>query len=355
MVRFTDLNEYKKAFDKEDDSKKIGKNKKKKEPLSLRQISAEIGAKAPDKPKIEESRGDLYETAVIYMEDLLSTLKKKESFSLNEGFRIIEKIVGAEDMQNSMYIKALHFEDVLKFLANHSVNIAIYTIKMASGLHFNQEKQFEIGIAGLFHDVGMCKIPEEIVYKKKKLSEKEFRILREHPNYGYEILNQMLGQYSYVAECALQEHERIDGSGYPKGLKGDEIHEYARIIGLVDVYEALTHSRPQRERLLHFEAVKEIIQSGKRSFQRNHLKTLLNIFSIFPLHSYVKLNSNAIGKVIETHPKHPMRPTLQIVYDSQGKQVLTERIIKLPENPLLHIVASVSEEGLDKFSTSDEI
>lgn len=353
MVRFTDLNGYKKNLTKKDDSQKKGEIPENKEPLSLRQVSYKGGVKGPDETKIGESREDIYETAVIYMEDVLSKLKEKGSFSCNEGFRIIEKIVGTREMQDSLYIKALHFEKALKFLANHSVNVAVYSIKMASGLGFSREQQLEIGIAGLFHDVGMCKVPEEIIYKKARLSDREFQIVQKHPNFGYELLNHLVGQYSFLAECALQEHERIDGSGYPKGLKGDEVHEFARIIGLVDVYEALTHSRPQRGRLLHFDAVKEIIQTNKRAFQRNHLKSLLNIFSIFPLHSYVKLNSKAIGMVIETHQEHPLRPKLQIIYDSHGKPLFPERILNLPENPLLYIVESISEKELEKLTTDE--
>jgi hypothetical protein len=115
----------------------------------------------------------------------------------------------------------------------------------------------------------------------------------------------------------------------------------------VDVYEALIHVRPQREEYLHFSAVKEIIKTLKSCYPRKHLKTLLSHISIFPIFSYVRLNSDAIGKVIETYPDQPMRPRLQVVFDSQGQRVLTERIINLPENPLLYIVDSVSEEELE--------
>jgi hypothetical protein len=151
-------------------------------------------------------------------------------------------------------------------------------------------------------------------------------------------------------------NERM-GRGIHVGSYVDEIHEYAQIIGLVDMYEALIHTRPQREKILHFYAVKEIIRSGKRKFQQQYLKALLNTFSIFPIHSYVRLNSNAVGRVIETYRDQPMRPKLQIVYDSQRKRVLTERIINLPEHSLLYITDAVSEDELlniaeDSYLTS---
>jgi len=156
--------------------------------------------------------------------------------------------------------------------------------------------------------------------------------------------------FAYLAESAAQVYERVDGSGYPRAMRGEEIHEYAQVIGLLDMYEALIHSRPHREKLTHFTAVKEIINTCKNRFQRKHLKSLLNIFTAFPIHSFVRLNSNAIGKVIETYPEQPMRPKLKIVYDSQKRKVLTERIVALPDNPLLNIVDSVSESEIQELS-----
>jgi HD-GYP domain-containing protein (c-di-GMP phosphodiesterase class II) len=156
----------------------------------------------------------------------------------------------------------------------------------------------------------------------------------------------------YLAETAAQVYERIDGSGYPRGLRGDEIHEYAQIIGLLDMYEALIHSRPQRDKVTPFTAIKEVINTSKHRFQRKHLKSLLSIFTLFPIHSYVRLNSNAIGRVIETCADQPMRPKLQILYDSQRQKVLSERIVILPDNPLLNIVDSVSESEIQELSKS---
>jgi len=196
----------------------------------------------------------------------------------------------------------------------------------------------------------MAVIPDKITYKHEKLSQQEKKILRERPNYSCKILRCLGDEFAYLAESAAQVYERIDGTGYPRALKGDEIHEYAQIIGLLDMYEALIHSRPYREKLNYFTAVKEIIDTCKNRFQRKHLKSLLSIFTAFPIYSYVRLNSNAIGKVMETYPEQPMRPKLQIIFDSQNRQVLTERIVALSDNPFLNIVDSVSEDEIQKLS-----
>jgi HD-GYP domain-containing protein (c-di-GMP phosphodiesterase class II) len=293
----------------------------------------------------------LYKEVYDYCEETFSRVGRNMSISLDECSRIVHGIVDS-CVNDSLYSRALHGQNGSNFLVSHSANVAIYSIKMGAGLGFSKEKQVELGMAGLLHDVGKCMIPEEILYKKGKLSNEEFGMVREAPNKGYELLKALGMEHAYLAECCVQVYERIDGSGYPKGLKADELHEYAQIIGLVDVYEALTHSRPQREKFLHFAAVKEIIKSGKSTFQRNHLKALLRIFSIFPLNSYVKLNSHAIGKVTETYLDQPMRPKLQIIRDSQGGHVLREQLVNLPEYPLLYIVDSVPEEELGPVAST---
>jgi HD-GYP domain-containing protein (c-di-GMP phosphodiesterase class II) len=163
-------------------------------------------------------------------------------------------------------------------------------------------------------------------------------------------LRQIVPEHAYLAECAAQVYERIDGSGYPRGLKADEMHEYAQIIGLLDMYESLIHTRPQRGKRTPFAAVKEIINSSKNHFRKDYLKTLLSVFTAFPIHSYVRLNSDAIGKVIETYSDQPLRPKIQIIYDSQKRKVLTEKIVALPDDPLLHIVDSITDKQIRQLT-----
>ncbi len=300
-------------------------------------------------------REGLYEKACLYLDQVLKAAKNRQSFALDPGFRILQNMAEHNQLRDELFIKAIHIDDRFKYVIHHSVNVAIYCLKMAEDLGFSKNQKMEVAMAALLHDVGMAVIPDKILYKQEKLTQQEIDILRERPNYSYKILRSFGDGFAYLAESAAQVYERIDGSGYPRAMKGDEIHEYAQIIGLLDMYEALIHSRPQREKLTHFTAVKEIINTCKNRFQRKHLKSLLSIFTAFPIYSFVRLNSNAIGKVIATYPEQPMRPKLQIIYDSQNRQVLTERIIALPDNPLLNIVDSVSESEIQALSQAQPV
>ncbi len=289
----------------------------------------------------------LYSNAVGYLTQVFKEIKAGKSFSLESGFQIIGEMVKIQPFQNDLFIMAIHRDYQKQYILDHSINVAIFAIKMGDRLGYSKDRQIEIGMAALLHDVGMAVIPDRIINKNDKLNPQELKIVKGRAQNSYNILKPFSKEHPYLAECAVQVHERIDGTGYPQGLVSDDIHEYAKIVGLMEMYEALIHSRPYRDKYLYFDAVKKIIKTYKRCFQRKYLKEMLNIFSIFPIHSYVSLNSKAIGKVIKTDPDHPMRPRLQIMYDSQKKKVLTERIVDLSENPLLYIVDSVSKEDLN--------
>jgi len=296
--------------------------------------------------KPDESRKLLYGEASKYLGEVLNALRNRKGFTLEKGFEVVQKIVAANSPQDPVLILALHHDDWRQYVTQHPVNVAVFAIKMADHLGFEKSKQVEIGMAGLLHDVGMAAVPDKILFKQSKLNGDETKIFRQRPNLSSKILGTLEPQYAYLAECAAQVYERVDGSGYPRGLKAAEIHEYAQIIGLLDMYESLIHSRPQRPKRTPFAAVKEIIGTSKKQFRKEYLKALLSIFTAFPIHSYVKLNSDAIGKVIETYPDQPLRPKIQILYDSQKRKVLTEKIVALPEDPLLHIVDSINENQI---------
>ena len=329
-----------------------GKRIKKKSNLSFVKIAAnrKKTTKADLRSGPDESRKALYGEALGYLNQALNAVRKHEEFSLDTGLQIIRKIAQGNPSQDPVLIMALHVNDRNKFVLHHGVNVAVYAIKLAKYLGFSQEKQIELGLAGLLHDVGTMAIPDEVIYKQKKLNEKEMSLFRGRPNSSAKILSAFGHDYAYLAACAAQVHERIDGSGYPQGVHGNEINQYAKIIGLLDVWEALIHSRPQRDKLVPFTAVKKIINTSKERFEKKYLKALLNTFTVFPLYSYVRLNSHAIGRVIETYPDQPMRPKVRIIYDSQNQKVLIDRIVALPDDPLLHIVDSVTDEKIRQLA-----
>jgi HD-GYP domain-containing protein (c-di-GMP phosphodiesterase class II) len=300
----------------------------------------------PAAPRDAADRRRLHALAGACLTQVFAAVRERSAFALEPAATIVRRMAAERPARDELFSVALHLDATDQFAVHHSVNVAVYAIKMAQDLEFDEKRQVQIGLAGLLHDVGIALLPEPVVYKKGPLSADELNMLRDRPNSAARLLQCLGPEHALIAESAGQVYERVDGSGHPRGLKGEEIHEVAQILGLLDLYEALVHSRPNREKLSFFEAVKYIFKSCKTQFQPRYMKSLLRVFTVFPIDSYVQLNSEAVGKVVETLPDQPMRPKLQIIFDSQRRQVLAERFIELTEAPLLNIVRSVTEREI---------
>jgi HD-GYP domain-containing protein (c-di-GMP phosphodiesterase class II) len=228
-------------------------------------------------------------------------------------------------------------------VVTHSVNVAIFAMKLGEGLNYAPSRLASLGTAALVHDVGMVSLPDEI-YTKEVLDPSEQKALRNHPVKGAEYLSNLDEQDAWLAEVALHEHEREDGSGYPSGLKGHQIREEAKIIGLVDTYAGLVQSRPDRRGLTPFDAVKEITQTHRKRFHPRILRALLQKLSAFPIGSLVRLNSGIVGRVSQTFEAYPLRPVVVPLFDADKWPMENATPVSLRENPILHISGVVYPE-----------
>ncbi len=243
-----------------------------------------------------------------------------------------------------------------KDVTNHSVEVTLTALMVGKGMGYDTKKLLELGLAAFLENVGMYRIPEGILQKPAKLEAEEIDRIREHPETSAQILSRLGEGHEWLAEVALQVHERADGSGYPKGLKGSEISEIASIIGLVDTYVAIIRKSAYRDTILQpdtipfilkeADAIRFILKEAKAQFPAKILKAFLNSISLFPFNTYVKLNNESVGRVISTDKNHPLRPTVEILYDGLGNKPEKKEIVRLSENPLLYIVKTVNEKNL---------
>ncbi len=152
----------------------------------------------------------------------------------------------------------------------HSIAVSALMMHLAAHLGYSNGKVRLMGVAGLLHDIGKTRIPDEVLNKSGKLSQEELQIIRDHPKLGYEILKDDPHVPDVVKDICLHHHEKLDGTGYPDGLSGSEISEYVRLSTICDVYDAVTSHRPYKKRWTHRDAV-EFMLLEKSAFDRNML------------------------------------------------------------------------------------
>ena len=193
----------------------------------------------------------------------------------------------------------------------------------------------------------MQKMPSEIKDKSSHLNHEELDVIATHPSKSYEWLREEKNIEEVVYHVAYQHHEKVNGKGYPQGLTDGQIHEYARIISLVDTYEARIHPRAWRKAILPDEAVSDILDKEKEAYDPHLIKILLKEVSIYHLRSYVRLNTNEVARVVKMNPGTPLRPVVEIVFDAEGKKLTKPKLLNLFEQPLIYVKKSceVPEEG----------
>ncbi len=161
--------------------------------------------------------------------------------------------------------------------AGHQQRVAQLAGAMAEELHFSDDQVWRMRMAGLLHDIGKIVVPIEILGKPGRLNEIELAIVRTHPRVGYEMLKQ-IDFAAPIADAVLQHHERMDGSGYPSGLGGEDILLEARILGVADVVEAMCSHRPYRPALGVDKALMEITAHKGTLFDNSVVDACLSLF-----------------------------------------------------------------------------
>ncbi|MCK4639751.1 MAG: HD domain-containing protein [Candidatus Marinimicrobia bacterium] len=300
----------------------------------------------PLSPEDEQFSNKLYMMLHRSIEKVVMDIKNKTPIDPEPLIKQIPDFCTAIEANEYLFLKAIRRKRFATWIVSHSVNVGIFAVKIGLGLKYDKgdiEKLHQLALAAFLHDVGMVKVPTRVLFKHGRLSPAEFDHIRQHPVDGYELVKHLENDYPYIADTVYQEQEREDGSGYPQGLKSAEISEYAKIIGIADIFEALVHGRAYRDGFITYHAIQKIIENKSKQFNPKMIRGLVNTVSMFPIGSLVQLSSNEIARVKSVNKLRPVRPIVEVIKDSEGRNLKAPLRINLEEEPLLYITKPISE------------
>ncbi|TAL10703.1 MAG: HD domain-containing protein [Nitrospirae bacterium] len=313
-------------------------------PVSFKSIKADVPriSMEQDAQLILEA-DQWYAKAEMELSPIVGAVRQAKKFSLDGITQVVQGFVDSLSQGDRLLVKAISVDRGGLVISNLS-NTAIMSIKIGMGLKYAPDDLMRLGLAAILHDMGMCLIPDDVLNKQGPLNPGERDLIKRHPEQGAQAIRRLGENATWIADIVLQEHERAGGQGYPHGLKGAEISEYAQIIGVADTFEALLHARPHRKRFLPHEAVRELVVKEKASFPTRILKCLIQQFSVFPLGTRVQLNTGEIGEVVELHPQYPLRPIIKIYMDPGRVPLREPRLQDLSKTSLVHITEVVQDD-----------
>lgn len=204
-------------------------------------------------------------------------------------------------------ISALKTSDEYTF--KHSVDVATMSMVLAKQQGLSQKQIYEIGVAGLLHDIGKTKIPLDILNKPARLTDEEFAVMKQHPVFGYRMIKGRDEFSNEICMAVLQHHEKMNSKGYPVGFPSDKITQYARILTIADIYNALVTERPYKSAFSQREAV-EMIMSMTGELDLTAMKSFLESMILYPVDSIVELSNGEKAKVVKNNPHYILRPTV---------------------------------------------
>lgn len=294
----------------------------------------------------EESR-IIYAHALQVISEILNKTKQDAPVDLREAYEITKVMVDRVVLGDKELIALTVNYSEDNYLYAHSVNVCVISIYVGLNCGYNKSKILELSLGAFLHDLGMIKVID-IASAPRPLNETEFQEVKKHPIYSANILNKIKDIQEEVLYIAQQTHERLNGKGYPHGLKSDKIHEYSKIVATIDVYEALTHPRPYHQPLQPHEAIRELLSINSTGFfEPPILKTLINAIGLYPIGSWVELNTGEIAKVISSNEDAPLRPKVNIIFGANKERLLEMKSVDLLIRSNLFIKHSVNLKELD--------
>jgi len=250
---------------------------------------------------------------------------------------IVEELVAQADVIIHLTGIAVYDDCTL----SHSLNCSIYSALLArcSGFTIPQIKVITCG--ALLHDMGKIEIDKQILNKPGSLTDDEFAVMKQHPTLGFNLLTKKrLELSSLIAHMAWQHHEKIDGSGYPRGLQGDNILSYARLLSITDVYDAITAHRPYHQAMKP-EVAYNVIRSGLGTFfDENFGKIFLSKIALYTPGTEVLLSTGEHAIVVYVPANNPQRPMVRLISYPDGTPYTPSKDISLVENPQISIVST---------------
>ncbi len=250
-----------------------------------------------------------------------------------------------------LMVNMIDIRSIDDYLFGHSVNVCVLSLITGISLGYDRGSLMNLGLGSLMHDMGKTLIPGHILNKPGPLSDDEFNVIKKHSEYGYSILT---NNDSYIkklsALIALQHHERYNGEGYPKGLLGANIHEFSQIVGIADVFDAMTADRVYRKAHPPYEAFEMLAGSGDFFFDYKLVLAFLSNIAAYPAGTIVWLSSKEIAIVVETPKGFPLYPRVKVIYDTAGNKIPEPVDIDLSTQNEITVIKVIEYEKLEEIT-----
>ncbi|MCK4802639.1 HD-GYP domain-containing protein [bacterium] len=295
---------------------------------ALKETQPELGHGEEFKTKAKE----FYKDAVDAIKRIVEDIGFKKRVNIEKARSAINSMVASIQRNRTPLVTLASLKAHDEYTFSHAVNVAVLTLVQGEALGLDRQTLNDLGIAGLLHDMGKLKVPEEILKKPGKLTSEEFELIKLHPADGAKILMNTPGISKLAYVVTFEHHIKYDLSGYPvvSREKGG-LNLGSMLVRIADTYDAMRSNRYYAKEIPPEKTIKEMEESSGKEFEPVLLRRFIRLIGVYPPGTFVRLDTNEIGFVFQTNPSDPYRPRAKIVIDSNGSKIETPQEIDLEE------------------------
>lgn len=274
-----------------------------------------------------------YKFAKLTAKSIMDGIRIGRTLDIHKVRSVVDKVVDSIINNSNALAWLTKIKNKDEYTAEHSLNVCILSVAFARHLGLPEEEIRKIGLCGLLHDVGKAKIPDEILNKPGRFTDEEMEVMKQHTVFGRDLLLSVKDVDHATVDVAFTHHERIDETGYPRGLRAHQIPYYAKIISIVDTYDAITSSRCYDRGRSSMDALDIIYKNRNRQFDENLALEFIKYIGIYPPGSIVRMTNEEVGIVLASNKENKLRPRVLMVLDKDKKPV-AQFIIDLSDAPV---------------------
>ncbi|WP_337843440.1 HD-GYP domain-containing protein [Rheinheimera sp.] len=333
-----------------DPSKDLNQSKETTELPASEPVSAAAGTKrsrvVPYSKELEQAQV-LYQQAKGLQKKAFADIQAGRPLALQPFVDCANGVIESVFRNQDALLCISRIRDKDAYLLEHSVNVSILMTIFAKQLGFEQELIQQLATGALLHDMGKIKVPDHILNKPGRLDPEELQEMRNHVIYSFELLESIAGLSQASLDVAAVHHERLDGKGYPLGLKDQQISQYGRMIAIVDTYDAITATRCYKEGQSGITALK-IMKKESHSYDQELLAQFIQAIGIHPVGTLVKLKSQRLAIVLKANLVDPLKPVVKVFYHTKFRHYLEVQELDLAQAKVDdEIEAAVMPEDFD--------
>jgi HD-GYP domain-containing protein (c-di-GMP phosphodiesterase class II) len=279
--------------------------------------------------KQAEKASLLREKTYEYIQQTFNQVYNNQNVDVDTAKEVVSALVSNILAGNDAMIWLTHLKNRDEYTAIHSLNVCIYSISFGRFLGLSEQEINILGLGALLLDVGKLKVPETILKKPGKLTNEQFILMKAHTFIGYELLKNNKNMPPEALDIVLSHHERLGGQGYPNGKREEEISYFARIVAIIDVYDALTSDKPYNDGLTPRVALNKLYDLAPNNFSQDLIESFIKFMGIYPIGSVVELNTGHTAIVIANNDNNHLKPIVGLLLNRKQEPYQTIRLLNL--------------------------